>query len=323
VRKPLPSWVDGGVGEAIVSFVRGVCNPASPRYVPPDDRIAVVDSDGTLWCEQPASALACFIMDRLAQPGLAPPWPVDVERDVLEAAAADDYAVFRALDARQLCQMLLLGSVGLSPEAFIDRVHAFLATAHHPRFGLPFGQVVYKPMLEVLTLLEAKQFRVFIAAGGGVEFVRAVSEPLFGVPRERVTGACADYAVQHVDGRIQVSRTGILLGDPGEGDAKVRAIVQSIGQRPIVAIGNSPGDQDMLDYVAAGSQPSLCLALRHDDPLREYAYGTLPTPGPHAARGNRWLTISMRDDFRRIFAPPARALARSMGWQARFPSQPA
>ena len=187
VRKPLPSWADDGVGEAIVSFVRGVCNPASPRYVPPDDRIAVLDSDGTLWCEQPASVLACFIMDHLTQPALGQPWPVDGA--VIQAAADDDYVFFQLLDPRHLCQTLLLGSAGLSPEAFIGQVHAFLATARHPRFGLPFGQVVSKPMLELLALLEARQFRVFIAAGGGVEFVRAVSEPLFGVPREGVTGA--------------------------------------------------------------------------------------------------------------------------------------
>lgn len=298
VRKPLPSWTDSTTSEAIVQFVRRVTNPSSPLFVPPDERIAAFDSDGTLWCEQPASALAFFVMHRLSEdPG---EYARLVDPALLSAADRGDISYFQSLDLSDLSEVLLQINAGLTPEQFVTQAHGFLARSLHPRFGVPFRELTYRPMLELLAFLQAKDFRPFIVTGGGVEFVRAASEQLYGVPTERVAGATVDYSFERLDGKILVIRTRTLLGEPGEGEAKVRAIQHRIGRRPILAVGNSLGDEDMLEYTQSGQNASLCLIVEHDDAAREYAYDS-HIDG--SARDN-WLTVSMRRDFRRLFAKP-------------------
>lgn len=302
MRKPLPSWAEGTATEAILQFVRRVTNPGSPEYVPPDDRIAVFDSDGTLWCEQPASALTFFVMHRLRQqPRELMPY---VESELLAAAQANDFTPFQKLDLERLSELLVQANAGLTPEQFVSQAHTFLARTLHPRFGVPFGKLSYRPMLELLAYLQARDFRPFIVTGGGVEFIRAASEELYGVPGERVAGATVDYAFERLNGKILVIRTRTLLGEAGEGPAKVRAIQQRIGRRPILAAGNSVGDREMLDYTQAGQHGSLCMLIRHDDPLREYAYGEGESAEDPVADG-RSITVSMRRDFRRVFADRA------------------
>jgi phosphoserine phosphatase len=301
LRKPLPSWKDGPVTDTIIRFVRRVTNPSGPNYVPPDERIAVFDSDGTLWCERPASALAFFVMRRLAEQA---PENVDSPalRQLTQAARAGDYDMFQALDLRTLSDILVHTNAGLTSEQFTIQAHDFLGGALHPRFGIPFGQLTYRPMLELLAFLQGKEFRAFIVAGGAVEFVRASSEELYGVPQERVAGATVDYSSERLDGKILMIRTRTLLGEAGEGEAKVRSILQRLGRRPILAVGNSAGDHHLLEYTHSGVQSSLCLLIRHDDARREYAYssgGSL-----EAAVRHGWTIVSMRDDFRRIFSTP-------------------
>ncbi|MBV9898820.1 MAG: haloacid dehalogenase-like hydrolase [Chloroflexi bacterium] len=299
MRKPLPSWTDGPTSEAIVRFVRRVTNPASPMYVPPDERVAVFDSDGTLWCEQPASALAYFVMHRLRLCS-AEDLPSD-DAPLVQAAQRDDIEIFRALDLHRLSEVLLQANVGLTPEQFVAEAHEFLAQTVHPRFGFRLRDLTFRPMLELLAYLEAKSFRTFIVTGGGVELVRAASELLYGVPTERVAGATVDYRFERMDGKILVIRTRTLLGEPGEGEAKVRAIQHRIGRRPILAAGNSVGDREMLEYTSSGRQPSICLIIEHDDAEREYAYVSDSKRLSELAARNHWLTVSMRRDFRRIF----------------------
>jgi phosphoserine phosphatase len=296
VRKPLPSWTDSSTSEAIVQFVRRVTNPSSPLFVPPDERIAVFDSDGTLWCEQPASALAFFVMQRLREQ------PDELARfldpALVAAAERGDITCFQSLDLSHLSEILLQTNAGLTPEQFVNQAHRFLARSVHPRFGVPFRELTYRPMLELLAFLQAKDFRPFIVTGGGVEFVRAASEQLYGVPTERVAGATVDYSFERLDGKILVIRTRTLVGEPGEGEAKVRAIQHRIGRRPILAAGNSLGDVDMLEYTRSGQYTSLCLLVEHDDAVREYAYDS------QIDTRENWLTVSMRSDFRRLFAKP-------------------
>jgi phosphoserine phosphatase len=300
MRKPLPSWTDGPISEAIIHFVRRVTNPASPAYVPPDERIAVFDSDGTLWCEQPASALAFFMMHRLRDETT---WQArSLDPYLVQAAISGEIPVFQSLDLAHLSEVVLEANAGLTPEQFVAQAHQFLGRTLHPRFGVPFAQLTYRPMLELLAFLQAKDFRPFIVTGGGVEFVRAASEELYGVPTERVAGATVDYTFERLDGKILMIRTHTLLGEPGEGEAKVRAIQHRIGRRPILAVGNSLGDLEMLEYTRSGQYPSLCLVVRHDDDLREYAYETEEEPLNELAERNNWLSVSMRRDFRRVFA---------------------
>jgi hypothetical protein len=268
--------------------------------VPPDERIAVFDSDGTLWCEQPASALAFFVMQRLREQSADQ--LAFVEPRLLDAARADDISVFHDLDLHRLSEILLLANAGLTPEQFVTQAHTFLARTRHPRFSIPFGKLSYRPMLELLAYLQAKEFRPFIVTGGSVEFIRAASEELYGVPGERVAGATVDYTFERLNGKILVIRTRTLLGEPGEGEAKVRAIQHRIGRRPILACGNSVGDWEMLDYTRSGNHSSLCLVVDHDDALREYAYEE-PALRETSNNGN-WVMLSMRRDFRRVFATP-------------------
>ena len=302
MRKPLPSWTDGATSEAIVQFVRRVTNPSSPVFVPADERIAVFDSDGTLWCEQPASALAFFVMHRLQETSTDHLQQIDPE--LVDAARRGDGGPFQSLDLDELSEILLQTNAGLTPEQFVTQAHRFLARTLHPRFGVPFRDLTYRPMLELLAFLQAKDFRPFIVTGSGVEFVRAASEQLYGVPTERVAGATVDYSFERLDGKILVIRTRTLLGEPGEGEAKVRAIQHRIGRRPIFAAGNSTGDLDMLEYTHSGQNPSMCLLVDHDDAVREYAY--TPMGDDSMPRGS-WLTVSMRRDFRRVFARPVGA----------------
>jgi phosphoserine phosphatase len=298
VRKPLPSWTDSATSEAIVQFVRRVTNPSSPLFVPPDERIAVFDSDGTLWCEQPASALAFFVMHRLRD---QPPEHIRLlDPQLVDAADRGDIGFFQALDLCHLSEILLQTNAGLTPEQFVTQAHRFLARSLHPRFGVPFRELTYRPMLELLAFLQAKEFRPFIVTGGGVEFVRAASEQLYGVPTERVAGATVDYSFERLDGKILVIRTRTLLGEAGEGEAKVRAIQHRIGRRPILAAGNSIGDEDMFEYTRSGQNASLCLLVEHDDAVREYEYAShIESP-----ERSSWLSVSMRRDFRRLFAKP-------------------
>lgn len=294
--KPLPSWTDAPTSAAIVHFVRRVSDPHSPLFVPPDERIAVFDSDGTLWCEQPASALAFFVMSRLR--GHPDERVRALEPELVAAAERGDSQHFQMLDLSHLSEILLQTSAGLTPEQFVTEAHRFLARSRHPRFGVPFRELVYRPMLELVAFLQSKDFRPFIVTGGGVEFVRAASEQLYGVPTDRVVGATVDYSFERPNGIIRVSRTRTLLGEAGEGEAKVRAIQHRIGRRPILAVGNSAGDEDLFEYTRSGQNASLCLLIEHDDGVREYAYDACIS----APIREECLTVSMRTDFRRIFA---------------------
>ena len=223
-----------------------------------------------------------------------------VDPSLVHAARHGDSTPFEDLDLQQLSEILLHANQGLTPEQFVTQAHRFLARTLHPRFGVPFRELTYRPMLELLAFLEAKEFRPFIVTGSGVEFVRAASEQLYGVPTERVAGATVDYTCERLDGKILVIRTRTLLGEAGEGEAKVRAIQHRIGRRPIFAAGNSRGDWEMLEYTRSGPNPALCLLVQHDDPLREYEYAESEEPSPRKP----WLRVSMRRDFRRVFAKP-------------------
>jgi hypothetical protein len=197
---------------------------------------------------------------------------------------------------------------GITAEEFGGIATRWFAEARHPRFGVPFDALAYVPMLELLELLRAHEFRVFIVSGGGVEFVRAVSERMYGVTPDDVVGSAVQTRFERRDGRVVLVREPKLLGSPNEGAPKVVNIQARIGLRPIVALGNSAGDREMLEYAHTGERPSLCLVVDHDDAEREYAYagasatdpGAQPIAETAAALG--WTMVSMRDDWSRIFA---------------------
>jgi phosphoserine phosphatase len=269
------SWNDTPARAAIEHYLDSIADVA------PEDRLAVVDNDGTLWCEQPTYLQAFFILEQLG---------LDPARDGIPALPT-----------------LLEAHAGLTTEAFEEVVTNWLHGFRHPRFGSPLEGLVYTPMVELLDRLRAHGFRVFIVTGGGVDFVRPVAAQIYGVERDDVVGSAVEVEFARRDGTIALVRTPRLDGSPNEGAPKVVNIHRHIGRRPIVAIGNSAGDAEMLEYAHSGPLPSLCLVVDHDDADREYAYAGAAVTDPGAepieetARRFDWTVISMRHDWNRVF----------------------
>lgn len=302
---PLPSWNDGAARTAILDFVARVTEDGGADHVAPADRIAVVDNDGTLWCEKPAYVQAMFILERLHEQAAAD--PELAARPVTKALLAGDLEAAFAAGTAEVGRLLVSTHAGLTAEEFAAVAEDWLATAAHPRFGRPLSELVYQPMLELLQLLRDHGFRVFVVTGGGVEFVRAVSERLYGVGSDDVVGSAVQLRFERRDGRAVLVRQPAILGSPNEGEPKPINIQAHVGRRPILAVGNSAGDAEMLEYASTGPLPSLALVIDHDDADREYAYGGASVTDPGAepiletAARHGWTTVSMRDDWSRVF----------------------
>ena len=302
----LPSWNDGPTRTAILEFVDRISEEGGTDFVPPTERVAVLDNDGTLWCERPTYIQALFVFARLrdavaTRPELA-------EQPVVKALLAGDLAAAQQFGMEAIAGVLLELDAGRTTEEFARDAADWLAAAKHPRFGVPFRELTYTPMLELMNLLRASDFRVFIVTGGGVEFVRAVGDELYGVPTDDVVGSAVQVEFERRNGRIVLVRKAAMLGSPNEGPPKAVNIQAHIGRRPILAAGNSAGDREMLEYAHTGERPSLCLIVDHDDAEREYAYAgaavTDPDAEPIVDTASRlgWTVVSMRRDWNRVFA---------------------
>jgi phosphoglycolate phosphatase-like HAD superfamily hydrolase len=300
---PLPSWRPGPRRAALLDFVAAVATPGGPDFIPPADRIAVFDNDGTLWVEQPAYTQLFFILDRIR--ALAPRNP-DWQRDpILAAAAAGDLHGALAGGTEGLLRLAGAAQAGMTPEAFQRIVADWLAGARDRRWNRPYTALVYQPMLELLALLRANGFTTFIVSGGGAEFVRAFSESAYGIPPHQVVGSTFALTPGEQDGRITLVREPrVDFVDDGPG--KPVGIARQVGRRPIAAFGNSDGDWHMLRYTTEGPGRRLGMIIHHDDGAREFAYdrdshvGRLARALDEApARG--WHVVSMRQDWERIF----------------------
>lgn len=301
---PLPSWRDGPRRRALVDFVAAVTAAGSPDFVPPAERIAVFDNDGTLWVEQPAYTQVLFILDRIRV--LAPSNPDWQQDAVFRAAIAGDMHAVAAGGTEGLLRLAGAAQAGTSPEEFRRVAAAWLAAARDPTWGRPYTALVYQPMLEALAFLRANGFSTFIVSGGGVEFVRAFSQQVYGIPPHQVVGSTFALRPGEADGRITLTREA-RMDFVDDGPGKPVGIARHIGTRPIAAFGNSDGDHQMLRYVTEGPGRRLGMIVRHDDAAREYAYDRESHVGRLAraldeapARG--WQVISMRDDWARIFS---------------------
>jgi len=302
----LPSWNDGAARTAIVDFVEAVTEEGGTDFVPPAERIAVLDNDGTLWCERPAYVQAMFVIRRLGDAAAAR--PELARQPVVKALLAGDLETAHQYGIEAIAGVLLELDAGRTTEEFTRDAADWLAAAKHPRFGVRFRELTYSPMLELMDLLRAREFRVFIVTGGGVEFVRAVGEELYGVPPDDIVGSAVQVSFERRDGRVVLVRQAAMLGSPNEGPPKAVNIQAHIGRRPILAAGNSAGDREMLEYAHTGERPSLCLVVDHDDAEREYAYAgaavTDPDAEPIVDTASRlgWTVVSMRRDWNRVFA---------------------
>ena len=301
-EEPLPSWNDGVLKKNITAFVNKVTEAGAPDFVPPSERIAVFDNDGTLWSEQPMYFQAFFIVDRIH--ALAPQHPEWKEKEPFASVLRNDLKSAFAGGEHALMELAMSTHAGMSAEQFEQVVSDWIETAKHPGTGKLFTQMVYQPMLELLTYLRAHGFKTFIVSGGGIEFIRPWAERVYGIPPEQVVGSSIKTEYKVVDGRPSIMRLPqISFVDDKSG--KPVGIQQHIGRRPLIAVGNSDGDFEMLEWTTAGEGPRLGLLIHHDDGNREYAYDRQSSIG-RLVRGldeapkRGWGIISMKNDWKVI-----------------------
>ena len=307
---PLPSWNDGSTKQSILDFVAKVTKQGSPDFVAPDERIATFDNDGTLWTEHPMYTQLAFALDRIHS--LAPEHPDWKTKAPFEAVLDNDLEALAASGQKGLVELVMASHAGMSTADFETIVTGWFANARHPRFKRPYTELAYQPMLELLAFLRANGFKTFIVSGGGVEFMRPMTEKVYGIPPEQVVGSTIKTRYEIVGGAPVLMRLPeVDFIDDKAG--KPVGINQFIGRRPIAAFGNSDGDREMLEWTGAGDGPRLMMLVQHDDAQREYAYG--PANGlpdtkfgsfsaslMDEAKQKRWGVISMKNEWRRIFA---------------------
>lgn len=307
---PLPSWNEGPAKQAIFEFVRATCDPASPKYVSPPDRIATFDQDGTLWVEHPLYTQAVFALDRVKE--LAPQHPEWNEEEPFKAIIANDIQAISKFGEHDWALIIAATHTGMSVDKFFQIVARWLASAKHPRFDQLYTKLVYQPMLEVMDFLRANAFKTYIVTGGGQDFVRVYAQSVYGIPPEQVIGSSTVTKYEYQNGIPSLMRVPKVFFISNF-DGKAVGINLFIGKIPYAAFGNSDGDREMLEWTQSGNGKRLMMLVHHDDPKREYAYGPaggLPNTSVGTfseslmieAKNKEWIVISMKKDWKRIFS---------------------
>jgi haloacid dehalogenase-like hydrolase len=307
---PLQSWNEGPAKQAILDFVRATTDRGSADYVPLEDRVATFDQDGTLWVEHPLYTQAFFALDRVHE--MARKHPEWKSHEPFKAVLANDMAALAHFSERDWAELIFVTHAGMSQTEFLEIAVQWVATAKHPRFKRLFTELTYQPMTEVLEYLRANQFETFIVTGGGQDFVRAYSQRIYGIPTQKIIGSSLVTKYEFKDGKAELMRLPKLFFNDNY-DGKAIGIELFIGKRPYAAFGNSTGDQQMLEYTGSGSGARLKMLVHHDDAAREYAYGpagglpdtkvgTFSQPLMDEAKARSWTVVSMKNDWKRIFA---------------------
>jgi phosphoglycolate phosphatase-like HAD superfamily hydrolase len=300
---PLPSWNDTAAKKAIIEFVAKVTQEGSTEFVPAAERIAVFDNDGTLWSEQPLYFQLAFVLDRVK--ALAPGHPEWKEKEPFASLLRGDLKSALAGGEPAAFEILMATHAGMTTEEFAKIVGDWIATARHPKTGRLYTEMVFQPMQELLSYLRASGFKTFIVSGGGIEFMRPWAEKVYGIPPEQVVGSSIKTRYELRDGKpVLVRLPEMNFFDEKAG--KPVGIHSHIGRRPIAALGNSDGDQQMLQWTAAGSGARFLGLVHHTDAEREWAYDRASFIGRldkalDEATVRGWTVISMKDDWRRIF----------------------
>jgi len=300
---PLPSWNDGPAKQAIVQFVKDVTTAGGPKYVRPEERIAVFDNDGTLWSEQPIYFQVAFAVDRVK--AMAPRHPEWKTKQPFKAALEGDMKTLVASGEKGLVQLMMATHAGMTTEEFETIVKDWLAAARHPRFKRSYIDLVYQPMLELLAYLRANGFKTYVVSGGGIEFMRPWTEKVYGIPPEQVVGSSIKVKFELRDGKpVLIRLPEIDFIDDKAG--KPVGIHKFIGRRPIAAFGNSDGDLQMLQWTTGGAGRRFGLIVHHTDGDREWAYDRQSSIGRldkalDEARAKGWTVVDMKRDWRRVF----------------------
>jgi phosphoserine phosphatase len=303
----MTAWQDNDSSQRLKAFVTSVSDKSSDKFVAPADRIAVFDNDGTLWAEQPAYFQLYFAFDQIkamaaVDPALAQQWQ---HNPLYKAALDSDLNTAAGYGEKGLLELVATSHSGMTSDQFEQSVSDWISTATHPTTGKLYTKMVYQPMLELLDHLRANDFRIYIVSGGGIDFIRPWAEEVYGIPKENVIGSRISVAYDYIDGEPVIMRKPALdfIDDKA---GKPVAIHQFIGKRPILAVGNSDGDLQMLEWTATNTKPSLNVYIHHTDAEREWAYDSashigMLKQGLIDAKKNNWLVIDMKNDWRKVF----------------------
>lgn len=300
----LPSWNDGATRQAILSFVGRVTDKNSPDFVPPAERIATFDNDGTLWAEQPLYFQLAFAIDRVK--ALAPQHPEWKDKEPFASLLKGDLKGVLAGGEHAIAQIIMVSHAGMTSEEFEQIVTDWIDTAKHPKTDQLYKDMTYKPMQELLDYLRANGFKTFIVSGGGIEFMRPWTETTYGIPPEQVVGSSIKTKFEMRDGKPVLERLPeINFIDDKAG--KPVGIQMHIGRRPIAAFGNSDGDLEMLQWTTAGTGARFGLIVHHTDAEREWAYDRKSHIGKldkalDEAKANGWTVVDMKNDWKQVFS---------------------
>ncbi|MCC7421983.1 MAG: haloacid dehalogenase-like hydrolase [Planctomycetaceae bacterium] len=306
---PLPSWNEGAAKQSVLEFVSRVTKEGSKDYIPPAERIAVFDNDGTLWCENPVPFQLAFALDSLKKKIETRP---NLKDDpAVKAALAGDVPALIEDHHKNLLRVVALTHAGMTTDEFEAEVNDWIRTARHPRLNRLYSECIYQPMLEVLSFLRANGFQTYIVSGGGADFMRVWSERVYGIPPERVVGSYSRVKFAwRGDKPVLIKTLDSLYVDDKEG--KPPAIHEFIGRRPVMCFGNSDGDKAMLEYTTVGNpRPSFGLIVHHTDAEREYAYDAKPKSSGKLVEAladapqRGWTVVRMKDGWKHVF-PPAK-----------------
>jgi haloacid dehalogenase-like hydrolase len=308
---PLPSWNDAPAKQAIIELVKTTTDRASPKFLPPEARIATFDQDGTTWVEHPIYSQVVYCLERV--PALVKAKPELKNIEPFKTVLTGDREAIAKLPTKELLKILAATLSGMTVDQFKADATKWLATAKHPRWDRLYTELIYQPMLEAMAYLRDNGYKTYIVTGGGQDFVRVYAERVYGIPPEQIVGSAGGtkYGYDKMGKPVLTKEPKLLLNDNNAG--KPEGIHLMIGRRPVIAFGNSTGDRQMLEYTTAGEGARLALLVLHDDAVREYAYG--PAQGLPAtkigaftqalydeAKKDGWFIISMKHDWKRIFA---------------------
>ena len=300
---PLPSWNQGVARRSIIDFVDAVTKPDGESYVAPMDRIAVFDNDGTLIIERPMLVQFAFIYDRVQS--MADENPEWSYTQPFKAVIEDDLKMLEEMGFAKRRNLMTAAQANITQDEFHELATGVLREGRHPRFDRPYTTLVYQPMVELIRYLHQNAFKVFIVSGGGIEFIRTLSEQAYDIPRDRVIGSSLKYDFKDQDGRS------VIFRKPGfnsinAGRFTPLNIKLHIGRRPILAVGNSDGDIQMLEFTDDHSRDALVLLVHHDDPQREYEYSDESTRVRELAEERGWQTVSISRDYKTLFPEAVR-----------------
>ncbi len=294
---PLPSWNEGHAKKAIVKFVEETTRKDGPAYVPPEERIATFDNDGTLWGEKPMPVQLAFAIARVKE--MLPQHPEWKSEEPFAALLKENFGSMLA-DDRAVARIIMASHSGMTTEEFQRAVTDWIAKARHPKTGRLYTEMVYQPMLELLDYLRAKGFKTYIVSGGGIEFMRPWAEKAYGIPPEQVIGSRAKTKYEMKDGRPILLRLPEMefLDDKA---GKPVGINAGIGRRPVAAFGNSDGDFEMLQWTTAAGGARLGLLVHHTDAEREFAYDKGAEKALAEADRCGWVVVDMKRDWAVVY----------------------